>query len=352
MCDSQNYLSAQLFNLNRRHLLATLGGTIAGITLFSQRLKANNSLSIKPFSLYPGAGAGLITPASAIFLEEDLNLVIEQVKKLGLTAYLAPHIMDNYGYLGGKDSDRAADINQFFADPKIKILLPMRGGWGCSRLLPYLDYELIRNNPKIVVGFSDITALILGIYAKTGLITFHGPVGLTSWGDEQVQSFHKILFDGAQITFNNNSSLKTIYPGKIQGKLIGGNLSILSTLIGTDYFPNPEGAILFVEDIGEDIYKIDRLLAHLKLSGILNKLAGFIFGQCIRCQPCPPDNDPSLTLEQVILDHIQPLKIPSWHGATIGHVKPILTFPIGINVEIDATLGTIKMLEAGVKTKL
>ncbi|WP_083786922.1 S66 peptidase family protein [Gloeothece verrucosa] len=325
----------------------------------SKQGQASNEPIIKPSKLYPGAGVGLIAPAGATFLREDLNIVLDAVKALGLVPYLAPHLMDRYGYLAGKDEDRAADVNQFFADPKINFLLPLQGGWGCSRMLPYLDYNLIKKNPKIIIGFSDITALILAIYAKTGLVTFHGPNGLTAWRSDQTQSFRDVLFLAKKVTYQNQAAsedsdrlmqvknrIQTITPGKARGKLIGGNLTILSSLVGTPYFPDVEGAILFVEDVGEQIYRIDRLMTHLKLAGVFDKLAGFIFGQCTRCTP---DGDySSLTLEEVIWDHIQPLKIAAWYGATIGHIEPVLTFPIGINVEIDATTGTIQMLEPAV----
>lgn len=355
---TENYLS-RLRGLNRRQFLATCTATVAGIIAMSRQGKASNQQIIKPSKLYSGAGVGLISPAGAVFLRNDLNIVLDAVKALGLVPYLAPHLMDRYGYLAGKDQDRANDVNQFFADPKIKILLPLQGGWGCSRMLPYLDYNLIGQNPKIIIGFSDVTALILAIYTQTGLVTFHGPNGLTAWRDDQTKSFRDVLFLGEKVTYQNQPAsedsdrlmqvknrIQTITPGTATGKLIGGNLTLLSSLVGTPYFPNVEGAILFVEDVGEQIYRIDRLMTHLKLAGVFEKLSGFIFGQCTRCSP---DGDyASLTLEEVLWDHIQPLKIPAWYGAIIGHIEPVLTFPIGINVEIDATTGTIRMLESAV----
>lgn len=348
-----------MIKFTRRQILTTLGGTVASFTLGSTVSYPVNPPTLKPARLYPGAGVGLISPAGAVFLQEDLEVVLDAVRALGLVPYLAPHLMSRYGYLAGKDSDRASDVNQFFADPKIAMLLPLRGGWGSSRMLPYLDYNLIRKNPKIIIGFSDITALILAIYAKTGLITFHGPNGLSSWRPPLTESFRNVLFNAQKTTFSNQPAgedsdrlmqvknrIQTITPGKARGKLIGGNLTIVASLVGTPYFPNPEGAILFVEDVGENIYRIDRLITQLKLGGILDKLSGFIFGQCVRCEPDPDYG--SLTLEEVIQDHIQPLNIPAWSGANIGHIEDIMTLPIGIEVEIDAKQGTIVMLEAAV----
>lgn len=347
--------------LNRRQFMSNCAATAATVALASASTlgMAAESKSLKGARLHRGAGVGLISPASATFQREEVDVVVDAVRGLGLVPYLAPHLRDRYGYLGGKDTDRAADINNFFADPKIAALLPIRGGWGCSRILPYLNYQVIRKNPKIIVGFSDITALILGIHAQTGLVTFHGPNGLTSWRPDPTDYFRRVLFAGEMVTFQNQKDsddanrlmqvknrIQTINPGKTRGRLIGGNLSVLSGIVGSPYVPNLKGAILFVEDTHENIYRIDRLMTHLKLAGVFKHLAGFIFGQCTQCLP---DADyGSLTLEEVLQDHIQPLGIPAWSGALIGHIETIWTLPIGAEVEIDANLGKIQMLEPAV----
>lgn len=347
--------------LNRRQFMSNCAATAATVALASASTlgMAAESKSLKGARLHRGAGVGLISPASATFQREEVDVVVDAVRGLGLVPYLAPHLRDRYGYLGGKDTDRAADINNFFADPKIAALLPIRGGWGCSRILPYLNYQVIRKNPKIIVGFSDITALILGIHAQTGLVTFHGPNGLTSWRPDPTDYFRRVLFAREMVTFQNQKDsddanrlmqvknrIQTINPGKTRGRLIGGNLSVLSGIVGSPYVPNLKGAILFVEDTHENIYRIDRLMTHLKLAGVFKQLAGFIFGQCTQCLP---DADyGSLTLEEVLQDHIQPLGIPAWSGAQIGHIETIWTLPIGAEVEIDANLGKIQMLEPAV----
>lgn len=341
--------------LTRRQFLLTAAAATATVLSSASR----NTTIIKPRRLEAGAGVGLISPASATFVQEDLEIVVEAMQALKLVPHLAPHLLDRYGYLAGKDADRAADINQFFADPAIAALVPIQGGWGCSRVLPYLDYQLIRQNPKILVGFSDITALLLGIYAQTGLVTFHGPNGLSSWRTEQVESFRQVLFAGEPVTFMNPSDpddadrlmptknrIRTITPGRATGRLLGGNLSVLSAMIGSAYEPDWRGTILFVEDIGESIYRIDRLLTHLKLAGVLKQLAGFVFGQCIDCSPNAEYG--SLTLEEVLTDHIQPLNVPAWSGAYIGHLEIIWTVPLGVEVAIDASIGQIQLLESAV----
>ncbi|MBV8883590.1 MAG: LD-carboxypeptidase [Chroococcidiopsidaceae cyanobacterium CP_BM_RX_35] len=315
---------------------------------------------VKPTRLQPGSVVGIVSPASATFVREQLDIVLDAVRGLKLVPRLAPHLLDRYGYLAGQDKDRATDINEFFADSSVAAILPIRGGWGCSRILPYLDYDCIRQNPKIIVGFSDITALILAINARTNLVTFHGPNGLTAWKQIQTECFRRILFAAEKVKFQNFKDdddqdrlmqvkyrIQTITQGKARGKLIGGNLTVLSAILGSPYLPDMRGTILFLEDIKENVYRIDRLLTHLKIAGVLDQLAGLIFGQCSECSP---DADyGSLTLEEVVWDHIQPLGIPAWYGAAIGHIETILTLPIGLEVEIDASSGTIQMLESAVE---
>jgi muramoyltetrapeptide carboxypeptidase len=290
---------------------------------------------------------------------DRLDLVTDAVTALGLVPKVGLHALARYGYLAGADADRAADVNAMFADPTVAALMPIRGDWGSARILPYLDYDQIRANPKILIGFSDITALLLGIYAQTGLMTFHGPHGLTSWRADQVEPLRQILMQGERLTYTNplvgsdqdrlmrdQGRIQTITPGKASGRLIGGNLSVISGIVGSPYMPDTTGAILFLEDIGEAPYRIDRMLTQLKLAGVLDGLAGFIFGQCTRCGP--GETYGSLTLEEILQDHIQPLGIPAWSGAWIGHVEPLWTLPIGGRVAIDATTGTIQMLEPAV----
>lgn len=346
---------------SRRHFLKTLAATTTTSVFFSSS-KPGNTASLpllKPAHLKPGSVVGIVSPAGATFEPDDLDIVQDAVKALGLVPKLSRHLLARYGYLAGQDKDRAADLNQMFADPEVAAILPIRGGWGCSRILPYLDYERIRQNPKIIVGFSDITALTLAISARTGMITFHGPNGLTSWKTKQTEYFRRVLFAREPVTFQNLKDgddedrlmqvkyrIRTINPGIAKGRLIGGNLSVISGIVGSPYLPDLTGAILFLEETNENIYRIDRMMTHLKIAGVFDKLAGFIFGQCPECSPGADYG--SLTLEEVIFDHIKPLGIPAWSGAMIGHIEPILTLPIGLQVEIDARVGTIRMLEPAV----
>lgn len=334
----------------RRKFLTFLG-IILGATQLSQfriSLAQSPLLILKPFRLQKGDTIGLISPANQI-TPKEVEAVIDFLSQKGFSTKLGKHIFDQYGYLAGKDEARAWDVNQMFADNSVKGILTLRGGWGCNRILPLLNYELIRRYPKVIMGYSDITSLLLAISSRTGLITFHGPVGTSTWNSFTLNHVQGILLDGQAMILQNPPELtiKTINKGKARGRLWGGNLSVLAAMIGSDYLPEWEEVILFVEDIGEDVYRIDRLLTQLKLANILDKISGFIFGQCTDCS-AGDDDEPSLTLNQVLTDLIKPLGIPAWSGAAFGHVKDKWTLPIGLPVEIDAELGTIQMLSSAV----
>lgn len=313
---------------------------------------------LKPSRLRPGDTVGLVNPASATFVTQDLDLACDVVTALGLKAKRGAHVLARYGYLAGRDQDRAADLMAMFADPLVKGIVAVRGGWGCARLLPHLDFELIRRHPKVLVGYSDVTALLLAIHARTGLVTFHGPVGISSWPEFSVAYWRQTIFDGEAVTMANPSDkgeqlvqteyrVRTLTPGKARGRLLGGNLTVLSHLVGTPYLPEWDGAILFLEDVGEDIYRIDRMLTQLGQAGILKKIAGFVFGTCKDCKP-GGDGYGSLTLEEVLGDHIAPLGVPAYDGAAFGHLGKQFTLPVGVEAELDAEAGTIRLLERAV----
>lgn len=315
---------------------------------------------VKPKRLAPGDTVALVAPANATFNSVELQIARESLEALGLKVRVGGHLLDRHGYLAGQDKDRAADINGFFADRDVSAVLPIRGGWGSSRVLPYLDFDVIRRNPKVLLGYSDITALLLGIHAQTGLVTFHGPNGMGRWDDFSVDYFKRMLMQGEAITFENPHKLSdrnvltqtdnrtlTITGGKARGPLLGGNLTVLTTIVGSPYLPQWDGAIFFCEDVSENYYRIDRMLTQLKLAGVLSKIKGFIFGTCSECSP-GDDNFGALTLEEIFADHIKPLGIPAWTGAMIGHGMPQWTLAQGIDVEVDADAGTVRMLEAGV----
>ena len=315
---------------------------------------------LKPQRLAAGDTVGLVAPANATFQSLELQITKESLEALGLKVRVGTHLLDRHGYLAGQDEDRAADINAFFADSSVSAVLPIRGGWGSSRVLPYLDFDIIRRNPKVLSGYSDITALLLAIHAKTGLVTFHGPNGMGRWDPYSLECFKRVIMQGESVTFENPRALSdrnaltptenrtlTITGGKARGRLLGGNLTVLTTIVGSPYLPAWDGAILFCEDVDEDFYRIDRMLTQLKLAGVLSKIRGFVFGTCSECTP-GESNFGALTLEDIFADHIKPLRVPAWSGAMIGHAMPQWTLAQGIDVDIDADAATVRMTEPAV----
>ena len=308
--------------------------------------------------LVPGDVVGLIDPASATWEPIDVDIVEDTLAALGLVAKRGVHLLDRRGSLAGTDRDRAADVMAMFTDPTVKAVLPVRGGWGCARILPHLDFEAIRRNPKVLVGYSDLTALILALHARTGLIAFHGPNGASEWNATSADWFTRVVMRGEAATFANprekgdtlaqtDYRTKTIVPGVARGRLLGGNLSVLTALLGSPYLPDFRGAILFLEDVDEAPYRVDRMLTHLALTGVLGSVAGVVWGTCRDCEPDAGFG--SLTFPHLLDDHVKPLGVPAWRGALIGHIDRQFTLPIGADVEIDAAAHTIRMLAPAVR---
>lgn len=312
----------------------------------------------KPARLRAGDTVGLVEPAGFTADSFDLALVMETVRAMGLVPKPAPHLLSRYGYLAGEDKVRAADLNAMFADDSVRAIFAVRGGWGCARILPYLDFAAIRANPKLLIGFSDITALHLAIAAKAGFTTIHGPNASSAWGKLSWDAFRAVAFDASTPTFGTpigtddrlvqrSGRIRTFTPGKASGRLLGGNLTVLGALMGTPYLPDFDGAILFLEDVDEAEYRIDRMLTQLRLAGILGRVAGVVFGQCTDCR-APAGTTNGFTLSQVLQQHLAPLGVPAFQGALFGHVADQYPLPVGVRAEIDATAGTIRLLESAV----
>ncbi|MDX1638399.1 MAG: LD-carboxypeptidase [Balneolaceae bacterium] len=302
---------------------------------------------IKPARLKKGDTIGLISPASIIPERERYEEIEETMRKLGFKVKVGRHALEQRGYFAGTDRQRAEDFNSMFRDPEVDAVIPFRGGWGSNRILPYIDFEAIAGNPKPLIGFSDITSLLLSIYAKTGLVTFHGPVGKSDWTEFTFRHFKRAVMRKSTLALRNpeHEMPQTLRPGMASGPLLGGNLTVLASMLGTDYLPNFDGAILFLEDIGEDVYRIDRLLTQLKMGGILDKVNGIYFG---KCTDCLPGNDYSLTLDEVMRDHFLPLDVPVCTGAMIGHIRDMFTLPVGLRGTLNAKNGTLTFSEPAV----
>jgi muramoyltetrapeptide carboxypeptidase len=351
--------------MNRRAFLGSMAavpaaGIMAETALPASQPATRPSASVLPRRLSAGDTVALVAPASATFNSVEVAIARESLEGLGLKVKVGEHVLSRHGYLSGTDKDRAADINRFFRDDDVRAVLPIRGGWGSSRVLPHLDFDLIRRNPKVVLGYSDITALHLAIHAKTGLVTFHGPNGMGRWDEWSVEIVRRMLFNGEAMTLANPRKLsdrnaltpiehrvQTIKAGTARGRLIGGNLTVMTAILGSPFVPSTAGAILFLEDVGEDLYRIDRMFTQLKLAGILDRIRGFVFGTCSECGP--GEGFASLTLEEILADHITPLGVPAWFGAMIGHATPQWTVPVGAEAEIDGAAGTIRLLAPAVR---
>lgn len=344
---------------SRKDFLKVLGLSAFAPLFYDSLAEFSQSQNIvKPKRLKKGDTLGIVSPAAPVYGVEKIEIMKESMGALGFKVVISDHVTDRWGYLAGEDKLRAREVNRMFRDPDIDGIICARGGWGCSRILPYLDYEMIAENPKVIIGYSDVTSLLLALHAKTGLVTFHGPVGTSEWKDFSVKYFKSILMDGKTVEMMNpkrivntltqiDDRVTTIRKGIAEGLLIGGNLTVLTTIIGSDYLPDWDNAVLFLEDVNEGIYRVDRMLTQMKLAGILDKINGFIFGKCTECEP--GGGYGSFTLDQVYEHHIKPLNIPAWSGAMIGHISEKFTVPIGIQVQIDATKGIIQTLEPAVQ---
>ena len=345
-------------SITRRQILQMVGVGLAATQVPSVTASGIFSKSaLKPPRLKAGDTVGLINPAGATFHKDDVDIARETFAALGLKMKAGEHLLDRYGYLAGTDANRAADVNSMYADPEVNAIITLRGGWGCNRILDLLDYKLIAKHPKIIMGYSDITSLLLALNAKTSLVTFHGPVGISTWNEYSTDFVKRLLFEGQSFTMENPKDVGDnltqtkhrilgISGGTATGKLLGGNLSVLTAMVGSDYLPDFKGNILFLEEVGEDIYRVDRMLTQLKLAGILGEISGFVFGKCSNCDS--GETYGSLTLEEILDDHIKPLGIPAWYGSMIGHIGDKFTIPLGVKAEINADKGTITLLEPSV----
>jgi muramoyltetrapeptide carboxypeptidase len=336
--------------LSRRTTIRSLGGALAALAL-PGLAPARSASQLR--RLKPGDTVGLIAPASSDDEPAHLENALATVRGMGLVPKLGRHVSDRYGYLSGTDRDRAADINAMFADDGVRAIFSVRGGWGSARLLPLLDWNLIRSHPKLLVGFSDVTALHLAFAARAGFPSIHAPNVSNRWDAISWQSFWQIAFDGEAPVLGEPADdqpagdlwqTTTIRGGRASGRLLGGNLTVLSTLMGTPWVPDFAGAILFLEDVGEAEYRIDRMMNQLALGGVLSKVAGVVFGQCTRCTEGYADYA-GFTVPQVLHQHVAKLGVPAFFGANIGHISNQLSLPVGARVEMDANAGTIRLLQ-------
>jgi len=322
-----------------------------------------------PKALQPGMTVALVAPSSPERGLAGNEMAAEIVKALGFKPKVFPHAGETTYYLAGPDVHRAADLNAAFADPSVDAIFCLRGGYGASRILPLLDYETIRKNPKILVGYSDITALLNAIHRLTGLVTFHGPVGGELPTDYTLAAFRRVLMQAQpagriaeppipkgpprEVFVDRENWIYKLAPGKGKGRLVGGNISVFSTLVGTPFEPELKGRILFLEEVDEDPYRIDRWLTQFRLTGKLSGLSGVALGRFHDCGP--KDYKPSFpgfgtwTWQEVCKDRFGDLGVPVVANLVFGHVPDKATLPLGVMAELDGDAGTLTLLEAAVR---
>jgi muramoyltetrapeptide carboxypeptidase len=309
---------------------------------------------IKPPRLRKGELIGLIAPASTPSSEEKILKGALYLEKMGYRVQCGRNVRTEYGYLAGGDDERSADFNAMVSNKNIKAIFAIRGGYGTPRLLQKIDYHALRKNPKIIVGYSDLTALQLAIFRKIGLITFSGPMtGVEMWRDFDPyteEHFWRMLTSNKKIGVLNNPAsepLAILRHGQANGRLIGGNLSLLACLMGTPFLPVLRNSILIAEDVEESPHRIDRMLAQLLNAGILNNLQALIFGKFIDCTPSNP-NDPHLTIDQVLEEYTHKIGCPVVANFQYGHIPRKLTVPFGLKASINTKRRRIEIPENGV----
>ena len=334
--------------MQRRPFLRTLAiGTTAMFT--ATNLKANSLITkednkiSKPKKLKKGDTVTLIAPGGPVN-DQKIELSVKNLEALGLKVKLAKNVRAQRGYMAGTDAQRLEDLHNAFSDTKTKAVWCVRGGDGCNRLLPLIDYKLVKENPKILIGFSDITALINAIYRKTGLVGLHGPIGAWDFTDFNKEHVNAIVFDGgAGHSIEGTEKTITLAEGKATGKLIGGNLSLLAALAGTGYDNDFTDKIVFIEDVGEKPRKVDRMLTQLRQANNLKKASGIILGEFADCNP--GEGDVSLSLVATLKDRLLDLNIPILYDFPFGHDNNLCTLPVGVEVELDASKKRVTLKE-------
>ena len=294
-------------------------------------------MSIKPSRLRQGDEIGIITPAGPV-TPSELKPAIDLLTSMGYRVKSSIHLYKKKDYLAGDDYSRLEDLHSMFQDKRIKAILCARGGYGTLRLLDKIDYDLIRKNPKIIIGYSDITALLLAIYKKTRLVTFHGPMVRELAKDIDPNHFFNPLTSQQPLEFDLSKG-SILVPGTARGILIGGNLSLISHMVGTPFMPTLEGSILIIEERGELPYRVDRMLTHLRLSGILKSLSGLVAGSFENCGD-------GKVINQLLIDIGIDLNIPVFCGLPVGHSIENFTLPLGLPVELDTENSRISFLES------
>ena len=296
--------------------------------------------TLRPDVLRPGDAVALVSPAGPV-ARSRVEAAVRELTAWGLQPHVYPHALDAQAYLAGNDANRVADLNDALADPHIRAVLCLRGGYGVQRIVQQVDYDAVRRDPKLVVGFSDITALLAALWKHTGLVTVHGPVAAQlEQGGQIASTLKQALMSSAITTVVADADEPTVSvrtSGVAEGILLGGNLSMLSTCVGTPFMPDLDGAILLIEDVGELAYRVDRLLTHLLNCGIVQRLAGIAVGQFSE----PGHGNNPIKPADVLSERLGSLGIPVLGGLSIGHGTRNVAVALGTHAVLDADAGTL-----------
>jgi len=309
---------------------------------------------LKPRSLRPGDVLGLVAPAGAVWDGSRIDGAVRYLESRGYRVEVAPHARGNDGAFAGSDEARVSDLNAFFRDPRIRGIFALRGGYGTPRLLDRIDYRAVRRDPKVVVGYSDITALQMALFRRTGLVTFSGPLsavefaaGPDPYTEEQFWQEVTSGWRPGPLPLPAGSRLIPEFDGIAEGPLLGGCLSLVVSLLGTPFCPDFRGSLLVLEDVHEHLHRIDRMLTQLRLARVLQRSAGIVLGQFTDTGPAVPSR-PHHSLQEILTAVFQDVAVPRVSGFPYGHIPRKATLPLGIRTRLDTRAGTVEFLEAAV----
>lgn len=312
----------------------------------------------RPARLARGSRIALVAPAGPLLERDDLTRAEALCRALDYEPVLAPHAGDHHGYLAGTDPDRLEDLNRALRDPSIDALWCIRGGYGVTRLLDGVDWEALAARPRPVIGFSDITALLAGVTRRAGVVAFHAPTARAAMPAFTRRHFARVLAVAEpagvleplppppDVLVPQVNRVVTLRGGTAEGPVMGGNLTLLQCLVGTPYFPDLDGALLALEDVNEDLYRIDRMLAHLRMVGALARVRGVLVGRFTELNR--HSGDGAFGLDEVLGHYLLPLGVPVVYGLPFGHIDDQWTLPLGVRARMDADAGSVELLEAAV----
>lgn len=298
-----------------------------------------------PATLLEGSRVGLVSPAGPLRGPEDLERAVANVRRMGWDPVVGDHVLERDGYLAGSDAHRVADFNRFAAAEDIQAIWCIRGGYGAMRILDEIDYNALRRHPKTLIGYSDITGLHAAVAAQAELVTMHGPTAREDISDFSRESLQRAASDGVN-PCGRAETARTLVGGRARGRLMGGNLALLASLCGTPYAPCFDAAILVVEDVGEAVYRIDRMFTQLRLAGALRGLAGMAFGSFTDVSADSRDAVEERSLDKLLEEIARHVGVPCISGIPMGHVRDQWTFPLGLIAELDADACTLVVPEA------